>query len=64
VCDVFDALTHPRPYKPAWSVEEALDEIHRLAGEQFDPAVIAAFEKLNHKSLTGERPGRLLEAVA
>lgn len=64
VCDVFDALTHPRPYKPAWSVEEALDEIHRLAGEQFDPAVIAAFEKLNHKSLIGERPSRLLEAVA
>jgi response regulator RpfG family c-di-GMP phosphodiesterase len=37
VCDVFDALISVRPYKPAWSVEEALREIARESGRHFDP---------------------------
>lgn len=44
VADTFDALTHARPYKKAWSVEAALEEIRRDAGHSFDPAVVAAFE--------------------
>jgi PAS domain S-box-containing protein len=43
VADVFDALTHDRPYKIAWSVQRACDEIERSAGTQFDPRVAAAF---------------------
>ena len=43
VADVFDALTHARPYKAAWSVEDAADEVRRQSGRQFDPAVVAAF---------------------
>ena len=43
VADVFDALTSNRPYKEAWSVEDALDEIDRQAGHQFDPQVVRAF---------------------
>jgi putative two-component system response regulator len=43
VADVFDALTHSRPYKPAWSTEESLGEINRLSGKQFDPQVVHAF---------------------
>ena len=43
VADVFDALTHDRPYKVAWSVQHACDEIERSAGTQFDPRVVAAF---------------------
>ncbi len=39
VCDVFDALTHERPYKPAWTVTAATQEIRALAGRHFDPAV-------------------------
>ncbi len=43
VADVYDALTHARPYKAAWSPADAADEIRRQAGTQFDPAVVAAF---------------------
>lgn len=43
ICDVFDALISERPYKRRWSYEEALDEINRLSGRQFDPAAVRAF---------------------
>ena len=44
--DVFDALTHERPYKCAWSYGEALVELERQSGSQFDPAVIKAALKV------------------
>jgi HD-GYP domain-containing protein (c-di-GMP phosphodiesterase class II) len=43
VADVFDALTHERPYKAAWSTAEALAEMTSQAARHFDPAVLAAF---------------------
>jgi putative two-component system response regulator len=43
VADTYDALTHPRPYKDAWTVTEALDDIQRGANERFDPRVVEAF---------------------
>ncbi len=45
MADTFDALTHERPYKPAWSVDEALAEIERQSGRQFDPAVVAQLRR-------------------
>ena len=42
VADVLDALTHERPYKRPWPVEEALAEIGRQSGHHFDPHVVKA----------------------
>ncbi|WP_102125946.1 tetratricopeptide repeat protein [Deinococcus planocerae] len=42
VADVFDALTHARPYKAAWTREQALAELHRGRDTQFDPRVVDA----------------------
>lgn len=41
--DVFDALTSERPYKRAWRVEDAVAELQRGAGTQFDPRIVALF---------------------
>jgi putative two-component system response regulator len=51
VADVFDALTHERPYKPAWPIPDAVAEIERLSGRQFDPQVVEAFLTLPHEDL-------------
>jgi putative two-component system response regulator len=46
VADVFDALTSERPYKRAWRLDEAIQEIKRQSGHQFDPRVVEAFLKI------------------
>jgi putative two-component system response regulator len=46
VADVFDALTHERPYKEAWSVDRAMAEMTSQRARQFDPDVIDAFAVL------------------
>jgi putative two-component system response regulator len=51
VADVFDALTHERPYKKAWPVEQALTEIKSQSGRQFDPRVVDAFLDVQEKTL-------------
>jgi HD-GYP domain-containing protein (c-di-GMP phosphodiesterase class II) len=45
VCDVFDALASDRPYHPAMSPQAALAIIRQNAGAQFDPDIVAAFER-------------------
>ncbi|MEO5358062.1 MAG: response regulator [Nitrospirae bacterium YQR-1] len=45
ICDVFDALTSKRPYKKAWSIEEAVAEIKKNSGTHFDPALVEVFVK-------------------
>jgi response regulator RpfG family c-di-GMP phosphodiesterase len=51
LADVFDALTHARPYKVPWTLDEALQEINHLEGRQFDPKVVAAFFQLDEADL-------------
>lgn len=43
IADVFDALTSVRPYKPAWSVADAVDLLRREKGSQFDAELVELF---------------------
>jgi len=43
VADVFDALTSERPYKKAWTLEEAVDFLVAGSGKHFDPDCVRAF---------------------
>jgi putative two-component system response regulator len=43
VVDVFDALTNRRPYKEAWELDRAVDEIKSQRGLQFEPRIVDAF---------------------
>ena len=43
VADVYDALVSTRPYKQAWSVDDAQDYLEKHAGTQFDPLCVEAF---------------------
>ena len=46
VADVFDALTHDRVYRRAYSVEEAVRRLRRDSGKRFDPDVVEAFMEI------------------
>ena len=43
VCDVFDALLSPRPYKDAWPLPEVMRELATLRGNHLDPGLVDAF---------------------
>jgi putative nucleotidyltransferase with HDIG domain len=43
VADSFDAMTSTRPYRPPRQVPDALEELHRCAGSQFDPELVGVF---------------------
>jgi putative two-component system response regulator len=43
VADVYDALSSPRAYKPAWETDRVVEEMRRLRGIKFDPAILDVF---------------------
>ncbi len=43
VADAFDAITTERPYKKKKTIEDALKELKRCSGTQFDPVIVSAF---------------------
>ncbi len=49
VADVFDALSHKRCYKDAWTIEDAFTEIMNNSGTQFDPEVVLAFMQVKDR---------------
>jgi putative two-component system response regulator len=51
LADVWDTLTHERPYKPAWDEERALAEINAQAGAHFDPRIVEAFLTIDRRVL-------------
>ncbi len=51
IADVYDALTSERPYKKAFSHEEAVNIIFNGKGRQFDPVLVDLFMKVNNKFL-------------
>jgi putative two-component system response regulator len=51
LADVWDTLTHERPYKPAWDEARALAEINAQAGAHFDPRIVEAFYAIDRRLL-------------
>ncbi len=49
IADIFDALTSVRPYKEAWSINEALAWLQQEAGEALDPKLVPLFIELRHE---------------
>jgi hypothetical protein len=56
VADAFDSMTSTRSYRGARSIQEALDELRRCAGSQFDPAIVAAIEAALEEARLAGRP--------
>jgi putative two-component system response regulator len=50
VADVYDALTHDRPYRAAWTIDQTRQEIRAGAGYHFDPRIVDAFLRLPPES--------------
>lgn len=60
VCDVYDALRSTRVYREAWTHEAAIELLRRESGAAFDPATVAALERVLERA--AERP--VLHAAA
>ena len=65
VADIFDALTHDRPYRPARPVPDALEAVIGLGGSAFDPDVVHALSDLlreNQRAYVGDGPAPACDA--
>jgi len=62
-CDAWAAMRSDRPYRPALSFEEALAELRRGRGRQFDGLVVAAFERLSDRGSALDGPAALADGA-
>ncbi len=62
VADVYDALTSDRPYRPAWTQEQALSYVRDGSGTAFDPAAVRALENVLAMEAAGQLPLPPVEA--
>ncbi len=49
IADVFDALTSVRPYKEAWSIDQAYEYLNRESGKHFDPELVSMMVAIRSK---------------
>jgi HD-GYP domain-containing protein (c-di-GMP phosphodiesterase class II) len=61
IVDVWDALTSDRPYRPAWSTDQALALIIDQSGKHFEPQIVNTFIELYHEGRF-LYPGRILRS--
>jgi putative two-component system response regulator len=67
VCDVFDALLSPRPYKEPWPLPQVMRELASVRGTHLDPALVDAFLPLAadlHAECFGEKQSSSADAAA
>jgi HD-GYP domain-containing protein (c-di-GMP phosphodiesterase class II)/ribosomal protein S6E (S10) len=64
IADVVTAMTHPRPYRPAKSLDDALNEIRTGAGTLYDAEAVAACVEVLLKGFTFEEPAPEPSALA
>jgi putative two-component system response regulator len=50
VADFLDALTHERPYRAAWGIDDTLAEIRRRSGTHFDPTIVKALNEIDWRT--------------
>ena len=62
-CDAFSAMTTDRAYRPAMSEPEALAELRRCAGTQFDPRVVAVLQTFLSTSRSEAAPINTMEVA-
>jgi len=58
VCEAYAAMVSERPYSVAMRPSRAREELERAAGSQFDPEVVAAFQRIAKRSSTSSAPAR------
>ncbi|MFH1481579.1 MAG: HD domain-containing phosphohydrolase [Pseudomonadota bacterium] len=56
LADAFDAMTTDRPYRQRMSLENALEELKRCVGTQFDPKIMGSFCKVLEREINSELP--------
>ena len=59
ICDVYDALISERPYKPAWTHDQAVEQLRLETGKHFDPNVVNAFIDNFKLNATTKQPRQL-----
>jgi response regulator RpfG family c-di-GMP phosphodiesterase len=66
VVDAWESMTVGRAHKPARTPEEAMEELRRLGGRQFDPGVVEAFERAlaEDRAREGDNPSPAPERAA
>jgi putative nucleotidyltransferase with HDIG domain len=55
-CDAVNAMTTDRPYRPARTLEQAIEELIAESGKQFNPLVVGALTRILARSLAGHQP--------